>query len=81
MPETNIAGAKQIAEQIRKAIVAEGIPHETSKVAKIVTVSQGISSFIPNETNSPMQLIQAADKALYHGKHTSRNVVCVDGEY
>lgn len=76
MPETNIEGAKQIAEQIRKAIIAEAIIHQTSSVADVITVSQGVASFIPSDNLSPMQLIQAADKALYEGKHKARNIVC-----
>ena len=76
MPETNIEGARQIAEQIRKAIIAEAIIHQTSSVADVITVSQGVASFIPSDNLSPMQLIQAADKALYEGKHKARNIVC-----
>lgn len=81
MPETNAAGAKKVALAIRQAIMALKIPHDKSSVAKFITVSQGVACFTPNDTNSPMLLIQAADEALYAGKHSSRNAVMMDGEY
>ena len=80
MPETNSAGAKKVANELRKAIMALEIPHDKSSVAKIVTVSQGISCFVPNDTNSPMLLIQVADEALYKGKNSTRNAVTLAGE-
>ncbi len=81
MPETDAAGARQVAELLRQAIMDLKIPHDKSSVSDVITVSQGIASFTPNDTNSPMLLIQAADKALYHGKNTTRNAVTVDGDY
>lgn len=81
MPETNAAGAQKVAEDLRLAIIKEAIPHDQSKVADVVTVSQGIACFTPNDTNSPMQLVQAADEALYHTKQTSRNAFSIAGEY
>ncbi|MGB1236913.1 MAG: diguanylate cyclase [Pseudomonadales bacterium] len=77
MPETNCAGAEKVAAVIREAVMALAIPHDKSATAEVVTVSQGISCFIPSELNSPMLLIQEADKALYEGKESSRNAVCV----
>lgn len=77
MPETNSAGASKVAQVVRDAVMAQAIPHDQSTTADIVTVSQGVSCFIPSEFNSPMQLIQEADKALYQGKEESRNAVCV----
>ncbi|MEH6446429.1 MAG: diguanylate cyclase, partial [Oceanospirillaceae bacterium] len=81
MPETNAIGAQKVAMQIKAAIEHQAIPHESSSVAKVVTVSQGISCFIPNENNSPMLLVQAADKALYHTKNTCRNAITTAGEF
>jgi len=80
MPETDLAGAKTIAFEIRNAIMDLAIAHDSSSVAEIVTVSQGVSCFTPNDTNSPMLLIQAADEALYKGKNNSRNAIAMDGE-
>jgi len=80
MPETNAAGAKKVAFEIRQAIMDLAIGHDKSSVAEIVTVSQGVACFIPSDSNSPMLLIQAADEALYQGKHSTRNAVTLDGE-
>ncbi|MCJ8338515.1 MAG: diguanylate cyclase [Pseudomonadales bacterium] len=81
MPETNISGAHKVAELVREAVMKRAIPHDRSSVCDVVTVSQGVASFVPSDFNSPMQLIQAADKALYHSKETCRNAVTVDGQY
>jgi diguanylate cyclase (GGDEF)-like protein len=81
MPETNTQGAKRVAQQLRQAVMDLKIAHDQSKVVGIVTVSQGISSYVPNDSNSPMLLIKAADKALYQGKQTSRNAIVCAGEY
>lgn len=81
MPETNMAGAKKVAKDLQGAILDLGIEHDQSTIAKIVTVSQGLACLTPSDINSPMQLIQAADRALYHTKQISRNSYSVAGEF
>jgi len=81
MPETNSTGAQHVAETLRKAIMNLNITHKASKVADIITISQGIAAFTPSDINSPMLLIEAADKALYHAKDNGRNAIAIHGEY
>ena len=81
MPETNALGAKRVAQQLRQAVMDLKIAHDKSSVADIITVTQGVASFVPSDSNSPMLLIEAADKALYQGKQTTRNVINCEGEY
>jgi diguanylate cyclase (GGDEF)-like protein len=54
------------------------IPHVTSS-HQIVTVSVGVAATLPNETQRPGDLIEAADAALYAAKHRGRNTVVEHG--
>jgi len=72
MPSTDLQGAKILAKQIKKNIDAQGIKHEYSKVAEIITVSIGISS-LTGEALDDKTLFKHADNALYQAKVKGRN--------
>jgi diguanylate cyclase (GGDEF)-like protein len=55
-----------------------GLPHATSS-HKTVTVSIGVAATLPNDTQRPGDLIEAADAALYAAKHRGRNTVVEHG--
>jgi diguanylate cyclase (GGDEF)-like protein len=44
-----------------------------SENSKYVTISAGIASIVPDEHNSPAQLLDEADKTLYAAKRDGRN--------
>ncbi len=70
---TNIDGAKTVAKKMHTALEAEAIQHKFSKAADHVTISMGVATLIPDKSNSPEDLIEAADKALYKAKENGRN--------
>lgn len=73
LPETSPNDAKDIAERIRNVI--ERRPFTLGKNRTLqVTVSVGVASF-PDHTNSPDELLSAADQALYQAKEGGRNQV------
>ena len=77
LPGTDITGAAAIAERVRLSIQALNMEHATIPDG-IVTVSLGITAFIPQrQQNSPQQLIQQADQALYKAKEAGRNQICI----
>ena len=78
LPNTNLSGATAIAEQIQKAIKTLAIPHKTSTVSPIVSISLGVASLIPTATESPKQLIASADRSLYAAKQQGRDRYVVD---
>jgi two-component system, cell cycle response regulator len=78
LPNTDLSGAAAIAEQIQQAVKALAIPHETSTVSPIVSISLGVASLVPITTGTPKQLIASADRALYAAKQQGRDRYVVD---
>jgi diguanylate cyclase (GGDEF)-like protein len=72
LPATDETGALLIAEQLRSAVGALGIPHLDS-ASGTVTISAGASVIIPGCDDEPADLIHAADRALYRAKQAGRN--------
>ncbi|MBI5847795.1 MAG: GGDEF domain-containing protein [Nitrospirae bacterium] len=70
LPGTDSMGAKNIAERLRKAIMAETFSPDGSPLK--VTMSIGIAS-VPADARTKEELIEKTDQALYHAKHHGRN--------
>ena len=72
--DTNIIGAKQLAERIRVAV--ESKKFKSKKLDSTITVSLGAAQISKN-MKGPNDLLKAADKALYEAKNSGRNAVCI----
>ena len=68
LPETHLAGAQVVAENIRRRI--EGALFSRERIP--VTVSLGIAEF-PLHASTPEGLVRKADHALYDAKASGRN--------
>lgn len=77
LPNTNIDGAKKVADLIQQKLDKLFIPHPTNEVSDHLTVSMGIASAIPTANNNSDQLLQNADSALYQAKSTGRDKYCI----
>ncbi len=75
LPETAGPGAMRIAELVRKNVVKLNLEHKSSPVAKMVTLSLGVATLIPDKGSQPIVLLEAADRALYQAKGNGRNRV------
>jgi PAS domain S-box/diguanylate cyclase (GGDEF) domain len=77
LPCANSQNAFKIAEKIRKRVRMLKIIHNESKVdgCKIISISAGVATLVP-DTDSPQSiLVNLADKALYSAKKQGRNQV------
>jgi diguanylate cyclase (GGDEF)-like protein len=79
LPETSLAGALVVAEQIRGHVAGLRIPAPLGQPLSR-TVSVGVAT-APEDANRREQLIDAADKALYLAKFTGRDRVRSYQEY
>ncbi len=87
LADTSETGAAAVAGRILKAIVDLQLPHKTSPVAPVLTVSIGGCTAWPEQDNGIgdngaiqeqlEHLVQCADKNLYRAKQAGRNqVIC-----
>ncbi len=76
MPETNRVKGRLIAERLRKAIEEYPFKKIGRPPGEAVTISIGIASY-PQNALSTHDLIETADRALYHAKAAGRNRVSI----
>jgi diguanylate cyclase (GGDEF)-like protein len=82
LPQTNRAGAVQVAERVRAAVTAVALSHTASPVCDRVTVSIGVACITP-QPHGPTDartLVEEADRHLYLAKHRGRNQVSCEDE-
>ncbi|WP_210397464.1 sensor domain-containing diguanylate cyclase [Motiliproteus sediminis] len=73
LPNTDLDGARQLAEKLRHALERACLIHDASPGGK-VTLSLGVATAIGNDGPARM-LLDAADRALYDSKDAGRNRV------
>lgn len=73
MPETELEGARIVAERIRAAVEAMEFMVDGQRVP--VTVSIGVASVVPPNADYSRELLKQADVLLYEAKAAGRNCV------
>jgi diguanylate cyclase (GGDEF)-like protein len=74
LPQTDAAGAVQLAERMREAVAALEVPRVGGGDAIRITASFGVAS-LPESAFDRSALIAAADAALYRAKRAGKNRV------
>ncbi|MCI0667876.1 MAG: diguanylate cyclase [Methylococcaceae bacterium] len=75
LPETSSEGAESMAEALRSQVENLSIDHIQAPAGNCVTISLGVASMVPQPRNASEELINRADRALYHSKLAGRNRV------
>lgn len=73
LPNTDTDSAREISERIRKAIMTHSFLGRENLCIRL-TACIGVATF-PVDAKTPELLINMADKAMYRGKETTKNVV------
>ncbi len=73
LPTTDAEGAVTVANTLLQHIAELQIPHAFSPVADRITISQGVATMLPKREESPVILVEKADKCLYAAKQSGRN--------
>jgi diguanylate cyclase (GGDEF)-like protein len=79
LPETDLAGAVQIAETAREAVARLAIRAPPGASRPIMTMSGGVAALEGGEDGSPQSLVAAADGALFEAKRRGRDRVVSTG--
>jgi diguanylate cyclase (GGDEF)-like protein len=77
LPETGSEGAMVVAERLIEGVRSRRMAHDVSTVAPWVTVSVGLATQVPTRDRSAIDLLQAADHALYQAKQSGRDRIVV----
>ena len=77
LPNTSQEQAYNITSSLQKMLSDFGIPHPNSDISDKVTISFGIISCIPQKNDSPEELFQQVDQALYQAKSQGRNRIVI----
>ena len=76
LPNTDQAGAAQVAESIRRRVC--DVDFNAGGQHVTITVSLGLTTCIPERSHEIEQFIAAADNALYRSKRNGRNQVTAE---
>ncbi|MBI4758516.1 MAG: GGDEF domain-containing protein, partial [Chloroflexi bacterium] len=76
LPQANASEAQAVAERVRDAVENTPFASPQGDLPATLTVSQGVATF-PDSAQSPVALIDQADRALYAAKTAGRNQIHV----
>lgn len=73
LPNTDVAGAYEVAEKARLAVAALELPQQNPAAAGVVTISFGCGSIVPTQDDFMVDFVRSVDSALYQAKQQGRN--------
>lgn len=78
-PGTRLPEAVALAEDLRAQVEAQGIVHPLSPCG-VLTITIGVATVLANANGGPLDLLNAADRALYRAKNAGRNRIGARGD-
>lgn len=76
LPGADAEVALRVADRLRRAVRDAHIEHAGNALGRI-TLSVGAASLVPQPRQSPRQLVELADRALYQAKRGGRDRACL----
>ncbi|MDX9842642.1 MAG: diguanylate cyclase [Aquabacterium sp.] len=76
LPDTDLDGARQVAQRMKLAVRELAIAHPASSVAEVLTISAGLAVRAPTSREDAAALLALADAQLYRAKAEGRARVC-----
>lgn len=73
LPGNDARGALAAGQRVLQAVNARALPHEVGGNSTHVSVSIGCATMVPAHGQDKLQLMKAADEALYASKRRGRN--------
>lgn len=78
LPETDLEGAIQIANNILRMIDQANLPHRASPISENVSLSLGVKCICPTEKDDKIHFLNMVDKNLFKAKQTGRKCFVAD---
>jgi diguanylate cyclase (GGDEF)-like protein/PAS domain S-box-containing protein len=78
LPETNADAALAVAERCRSALLDAMIPHAGARAGEHLTLSIGVATMVPQESDEPHDLMAEVDRRLYLAKQEGRNGIVAE---
>ncbi len=78
LPDSDLAGATLVLNNMLKAVEGKEFPHEYSEVSNYLTISIGAVVVNDDQANSPEEILLSADKLLYQAKRNGRNQLVIE---
>jgi len=73
LPNTPRSGAMTFARALGQLLKTRAIPHPDSPLGRLLTLSGGITTCMPDESTSAETMLMRADQALYAAKEQGRD--------
>ncbi len=70
--DSDVVGARRVAQEARLAVRALGLPHKESATAAVVTLSLGVAAMVPG-AGEAHEIVERADRELYRAKQEGRD--------
>lgn len=75
LPETDAKSARRLAERCHHLLFKQQIPHASSPISQLLTLSSGVAAVTPSREDHLLAFIQEVDKRLYQAKQKGRNCI------